>query len=279
MKIYRIAQWRNKQVNEVNEVNEDDKINIEDWNGENGHYTYIGHDPAPSKPVILWIIKPNGEILTSKTTNNKDYHGNQFPNTLNNAIAQGRYDTFGRMCSISYTPEAKKYHTSRAWVKSLLKEKFPSAAFVEYNIHYCNSFSITNILKTSQIQNKQKIVSFDFDNTIFILDWDDENGYYKFDPKDPETPTGHINQSIVNLINQHNSQGWKCICVTSRSQNESKQVNKVIMDNSLPINEIYFTNGQDKVFKLKELGVSKHYDDDPIEIQYLKNSGIEGIKV
>lgn len=134
-------------------------------------------------------------------------------------------------------------------------------------------------MKIYKKANQQKIVSFDFDNTIFILDWDEENQYYKFDPSDQETPTGHINQSIVNLINQYNSQGWKTICVTSRSPNEGKQVNKVIMDNSLPITEIYFTNGQNKVSKLKELGVSKHYDDDPVEIQYLKNSGIEGIKV
>jgi hydroxymethylpyrimidine pyrophosphatase-like HAD family hydrolase len=128
-------------------------------------------------------------------------------------------------------------------------------------------------------QNTQKIASFDFDNTIFILDWDTENGYYKFDPKDPETPTGHINQSIINLINQYNSQGWKTICVTSRSPNSSKQVYQVIQENNIPITDIYFTNGQDKIFKLKELGVSKHYDDDPMEIKYLENSGIEGFQI
>jgi len=58
-----------------------------------------------------------------------------------------------------------------------------------------------------------------------------------------------------------------------------KQVEDVIRENSLPISEIYCTNGQDKVDTLKRLGVIKHYDDDKFQIMELENSGIEGILV
>jgi acid phosphatase class B len=138
---------------------------------------------------------------------------------------------------------------------------------------------IYKLSQSTQSTQANQIVSFDFDNTIFILDWDEENGYYKFDPKDPETPLGKLNQSIANLINQHHAQGWKTICVTSRHDSSKKQVENVIKKNGLPITEIYCTNGQDKVFTLKELGVSKHYDDDYHEIMMLQKAGIEGIKV
>jgi hypothetical protein len=127
---------------------------------------------------------------------------------------------------------------------------------------------------------QKKIVSFDFDDTIFIIARDSDDYYLpKYDPKDPDTALGHVNPVIVNLINQYSSSGWEVICVTSRVSQYKKQVEDVIRDNHLPISRIYCTEGQDKVFKLKELGVSKHYDDDPIEIQYLNGTGIEGILV
>ena len=136
-------------------------------------------------------------------------------------------------------------------------------------------------MKIYKLSNNQKIVSFDFDNTIYILDCDPNQGFYVYDDSDTnhDFPLGHINHSIVSIINQYNSNGWKCICVTSRNEEDKKQVQQVIKDNNLPITEIYCTNGQDKVFKLKELGVSKHYDDSYNEIQMLKRTDIIGIQV
>jgi hypothetical protein len=123
-------------------------------------------------------------------------------------------------------------------------------------------------------------VSFDFDNTIFLLEKDPEDDFsYKFDPKDPDIPLGKINEKIVDLILKYKSDGYKVICVTSRMAKYKKQVEDVIRENRLPISEIYCTNGQDKANTLKRLGVIKHYDDDMFEIIGLKNSGIEGVLV
>jgi len=135
-------------------------------------------------------------------------------------------------------------------------------------------------MKIYKIAQEQKIVSFDFDNTIFLLEKDPEDDFsYKFDPKDPDIPLGKINQKIADLIFNYNSNGYKVICVTSRMAKYKKQVEDVIRENSLPISEIYCTNGQDKVDTLKRLGVLKHYDDDKFQIMELENSGIEGILV
>lgn len=254
MKIYRISQWKQPQQNE--------------------EYSYIGHHPSNSNPVYLWIMKSNGDILTSKIISDKDYHGNKFINDLYNAIAQGRYDTLSKICSISYGPDCRIYNISSSWVKSLLKETFPGARLIEFNKSYCTGFSITN-LKTSQTQ---KIVSFDFDSTIFIPDWDKDDGYYKSVDGSGEA-TGVINVNIADLIRKYHSQGWKCICVTSRFEKDKQFVIDTIKKHNLPIQEVYCTNQQDKVFKLKELGVSIHYDDDTSEIMMAERGGIEAIQV
>ena len=134
----------------------------------------------------------------------------------------------------------------------------------------------TNWYKQAQ---QQKIVSFDFDDTIFMLEFDPENENYKKDPL-TEMPIGTPNPKIVALINQYNQDGWKVIVVTSRMNKYKDQVEDVVRELGLPIQEIYCTGGEDKVITLMRLGVSKHYDDDRFEISAIRSkSNIEAIQV
>jgi len=128
-------------------------------------------------------------------------------------------------------------------------------------------------------QAQQKIVSFDFDDTIFMLEFDDENENYKRDPL-TERPIGNPNPKIIDLIKQYDQDGWKVIIVTSRMNEYRDQVEDVVRELSLPIREIHCTGGQDKVDTLMRLGVSKHYDDDMFEISAIRSkSNIEAIQV
>jgi predicted kinase len=128
-------------------------------------------------------------------------------------------------------------------------------------------------------QAQQKTVSFDFDDTIFMLEFDPENENYKRDPL-TEMPIGTPNPKIVALINRYNQDGWKVIVVTSRMHKYKDQVEDVVRELGLPIQEIYCTGGEDKVITLMRLGVSKHYDDDRFEISAIRSkSNIEAIQV
>ena len=133
-------------------------------------------------------------------------------------------------------------------------------------------------MKIYKIANRN-IVSFDFDETIFLLEFDEKLGEYKFDFNDRHL--GKINQDIIKIMRDHISKGDKVICVTSRSSTWRENVEYEIKKNNVPIDisEIYFTNGQLKAETLEALGVSIHYDDKPEEISAAKSVGIEGIQV
>ena len=127
-------------------------------------------------------------------------------------------------------------------------------------------------------QAQQKIVSFDFDSTIFMLEFDDEEGDYK---RDPETgwAIGTPNPSVIEMIKKYNQDGWKVIIVSSRSDQGRQQIEDLVRELGLPVQEIYCTNGEAKVNTLIRLGVSKHYDDDMFEVAMIREkSKIEVIR-
>lgn len=132
-----------------------------------------------------------------------------------------------------------------------------------------------------KIAQKQVIVSFDFDDTIYSLDRNPEDGELVYAPDDEfySTPLGRVNDGIVSLIKKYHSNNYKVICVTSRRSVYKSEVEEIIRENNLPIYEIYCTEGRDKVHMLLELGVSIHYDDDHYELEALKGTNIQGIQV
>jgi uncharacterized HAD superfamily protein len=137
------------------------------------------------------------------------------------------------------------------------------------------------------------VISYDFDDTIFSLEWNSkENDFNRYNG-DPETikdrdfkdykkgdTLGVLNETIRDNIKKDLSNGNKVIIVTSRKEDQKEQVENFVRHHSLPISEIYCTNGQEKVYTLLSLGVKKHYDDDKYEIDAIsENSNIEGVLV
>ena len=104
------------------------------------------------------------------------------------------------------------------------------------------------------------IVSFDFDSTILKKEWDEEEGM--------EVPVG-LDPRAKKLIEKERNAGNKVIIVTSRYGpkpafgRDNEDLFEIAYD--LNIDDVYFTNGEDKVETLLDLGVEKHYDDDPHE--------------
>jgi len=126
----------------------------------------------------------------------------------------------------------------------------------------------STILKKERDEEEVKPpkVSFDFDSTILKKEWDEEEGM--------EVPKG-LDPIAKKLIEKERNAGNKVIIVTSRFDSESAfgRDNKDLFDiaRDLDIGDVYFTNGEDKVEKLLDLGVIRHYDDDPHEHEAIKN--------
>jgi hypothetical protein len=126
---------------------------------------------------------------------------------------------------------------------------------------------------------KDNIVSFDFDDTIFMLDWDFENSDFVRDENG--NPTGKLNTKIAKKIKEYKTNGYTVYLITSRYAVWREEVENYLKDNNLMgyIDDVIFTNGESKSITCKKLGVVKHYDDDRVEIRDLENVGIEGVLV
>jgi 8-oxo-dGTP pyrophosphatase MutT (NUDIX family) len=112
-------------------------------------------------------------------------------------------------------------------------------------------------------ENKNgKVITFDFDNTIvFSHENHDRDGNANYSH-------GGINGYIVDLIKKVKAKGYTVFIVTSRQKSMESgdssvqaQVDKL----ELPVDGIFFTNGEPKAKKLYELGSTIHYDDCPLE--------------
>lgn len=109
-------------------------------------------------------------------------------------------------------------------------------------------------------------VSFDFDSTILKKEWSEE--------EEMEVPVG-LDPIAAKLIQQERAAGNDVIIVTSRYGpkpafgQDNEDLFKIA--NDLKIEDVYFTNGEDKVQTLLDLGIVRHYDDDPHEHKAIKD--------
>jgi hypothetical protein len=112
----------------------------------------------------------------------------------------------------------------------------------------------------------QPTVSFDFDSTILKKEWDEEEGM--------EVPVG-LDPIAAELIEKERNAGNEVIIVTSRYGpkpafgRDNEDLFEIAYD--LSIEDVYFTNGEDKVKTLLDLNVIRHYDDDPQEHKAIKD--------
>ena len=127
--------------------------------------------------------------------------------------------------------------------------------------------------------NETPAVSFDFDDTIFSLEWDKEENDYVRD--EDGNPTGTLNKEIAQKIKDYKVQGYKVYVITSRYAIWREETEEFLKDNNLwgYIDDLIFTNGAWKAQTCKKHNVKIHYDDDPGELRRLKYKGITGVKV
>jgi len=126
----------------------------------------------------------------------------------------------------------------------------------------------STILKKERDEEEVKPpkVSFDFDSTILKKEWDEEEGM--------EVPVG-LDPIAAELIEKERNDGNEVVVVTSRYGpkpafgRDNEDLFEIAYD--LNIDDVYFTNGEDKVETLLDLGVIRHYDDDPHEHKAIKD--------
>tara|TARA_B100000963_G_scaffold57671_1_gene45783 strand:+ start:205 stop:1443 length:1239 start_codon:yes stop_codon:yes gene_type:complete len=112
-------------------------------------------------------------------------------------------------------------------------------------------------------ENKNgKVITFDFDNTIVFshVNHDDEGGL--------AYAQGGLNHYIIDLIKSVKAKGYTVFIVTARQsslEQGDSSVQSFVDKLKLPVDGVFFTNGEPKARKLYELGSTIHYDDDPKE--------------
>ena len=127
----------------------------------------------------------------------------------------------------------------------------------------------------SQIVGDNSVVSFDFDNTLI-------KSFTDFDENDELIyVNGGSNATMINLMKYLiNDSSKKVYVVTSRSEgadekNPEESVSAELDRLNLKPDGIFYTNGQPKITKLKELGVEIHFDDDRKEHEDIKGTQIK----
>jgi len=120
------------------------------------------------------------------------------------------------------------------------------------------------------LEESKMIVSFDFDSTILKKEWDEEEGQ--------DVPKG-LDPIAAGLIQKERANGNTVIIVTSRYGPEPAfgYDNEDLFEiaKELEIEDVHFTNGEDKVKTLLDLGVEKHYDDDSHEHKAIEDKKAE----
>ena len=108
-------------------------------------------------------------------------------------------------------------------------------------------------------------VSFDFDNTLTMTQWCDEEGWF-FKDAGP-------NLVMVQCAHAHIAMGNEVHIITSRMESTKSKTDilRLLSNNGLgtKVTGIHFTNGSLKADKIVELDISRHFDDDPDELAAL----------
>jgi len=123
----------------------------------------------------------------------------------------------------------------------------------------------------------KSVVSFDFDDTLTLAEWDDENEIFTTKNMNPNLET-------FDKVKKEAEDGNRIVIVTSRNtprENEKKDIEEFIDKYKLPISktDIYYTSGDPKGDILSRLGAKKHYDDCPSEIESALHYNIEGEQI
>ena len=118
-----------------------------------------------------------------------------------------------------------------------------------------------------------KIVTFDFDDTLTLPHYDEEEELW--------TSGLEPNKKTISAMKKFASKGYEVKIVTSRhgTGKHKKDVATFAKKYSLPVKDIIFTNGKDKVNTLLRIGSALHYDDDTEEISRIKSKGIKVIHI
>lgn len=116
------------------------------------------------------------------------------------------------------------------------------------------------------------VVSFDFDDTLASPEWDDENWIFSSDNMSP-------NKQIISKLKEEHENGNEIVIVTSRNSASEPEVREFIEENNLPIERVYFTNGEPKGPVLRTIGAIRHYDDSEAELDSAKEFGVNTYQV
>ena len=118
-----------------------------------------------------------------------------------------------------------------------------------------------------------KLVTFDFDDTLTMPYWSDEDGYW--------TSGTDPNRKTISAMKKLHSKGFEIAIVTSRhSTSEHKRtIGTFVKKHGLPVKRFVFTNGKWKVDMLDKLGSILHYDDDKEEIIRITAIGIKVVEI
>lgn len=114
------------------------------------------------------------------------------------------------------------------------------------------------------------IISFDFDDTLTLADWDMElailRGY------------GPHHENII-MAKAFHAEGNEVIIVTARSPRSQAVIMGFIDEHQLPVKRVFFTSHTPKGPILKKLGVEFHFDDRDDQVSSAEAHGVRGIKV
>lgn len=118
-----------------------------------------------------------------------------------------------------------------------------------------------------------KIVTFDFDDTLTLPHYDEEEELW--------TTGLEPNKKTISAMKKFASKGYEVKIVTSRhgTGNHKKDVATFTKKHNLPVKDIIFTNGKYKADTLERIGSVLHYDDDTEEISRIKSKGIKVIHI
>ena len=119
----------------------------------------------------------------------------------------------------------------------------------------------------------KKLVTFDFDDTLTLPYYDKEEELW--------TSGLEPNKKTISALKKFASKGYEVKIVTSRhgTGKHKKDVATFAKKHNLPVKDIIFTNGKDKVHTLLRIGSVLHYDDDPHELSLIKSKKIKTIHI
>lgn len=103
----------------------------------------------------------------------------------------------------------------------------------------------------SDTPGEPRIVSFDFDSTLFLTRFDEDFGVVEAGPNLP----------MLSRLRAHLAEGDTVWIVTSRRADQSAGVESFLAEHALDVAGVHFTSGAHKIDTLLTLGVTVHHDD------------------